>query len=548
MEKIKVLILGGGFAGMFAARDLARRGGDKVEVSLINNRNYFVFQPLLPEVAAGGIHSSDAVTPLRVLLKHAKFRLSEVIGIDFARKNVSVVQGTRRRVVDLPYDHLIIALGQSADLSRFPGFADHALTMKDLSDAYRLRAHVIGCLENADISVRPEIKKQLLTFVVVGAGFSGTETVGEINEMIRRSLKYYPNIAKDEVRVMLIEYADRILPTFDPKLAEYATKRLREEGVEVLTGVGTKSASATAVELTNGELVPARTIVGTIGNGPNPLVAELGLDMHWGRIKVDRNLAVPGHPNVWAIGDAADIPLVENPGENPLDYAPATAQFAVREATCVSKNIMATIEGKALTPFAYVSKGSLASLGMSKAVAEVYGVKLSGFFAWLVWRAFYLSFLPGWSTKFRVGVNWLMNAIVPPNLVQMDVPMPATRTIHYRKGDIVFEPGMLTDGFYTVLTGKFEIKVDDPQAGQKGERIIGPGQHFGERVILGNKRRTGRVAALEDSTVLWIPRDDFFRFIHAFPMLDDYFRDYIGKTFGPGTPAPSPTPPEKDAA
>jgi NADH:ubiquinone reductase (H+-translocating) len=532
VEKKKVLVIGGGFGGVFAAKALERLGRGKLDVELVNANNYFVFQPLLPEVAAASIHSADAVVPLRQLLRRLQVRQAEVMGIDFAKKKVIVVQGTQRIPIDLHYDELVIALGTGVDLKRFPGLPEHALTMKDLADAHRLRTHVIGCLETADVTEDPAVKQQLLTFAVVGAGFSGVETVAEVRELVRRALKYYRNIREEEVRFYLIEYANRILPTFPADLAEYATRRLQIHGIQVMTGVGTKSATGSAVELNDGRIIPTSTIVATIGNGPHPLVASLGLDMHWGRIKTDRFMRVPGHDGLWALGDAALIPLVDNPGEDPAHYATQTAQFAVREGRRLAANIVAKTEGKELNPFSYTSKGSLASLGMSKAVAEVYGIKLSGTLAWLLWRGFYLSFLPGLAAKFRVGVTWLLNSVMPPNIVQIQSDPPATRYIHYRKGDKVFEPGMVIDGFYTVVRGSFMLTIDNPETGEHFKKRFGPGDHFGERVLLRSSLRTGLVVALEDSVVLFIAQKDFTRFARAFPILDAYFKEYIQRTFG----------------
>src|SRR5262245_29313373 len=372
-NKKKVLVIGGGFGGVFAAKALAKLGRGQLDVELVNRNNYFVFQPLLPEVAASTIHSADPVVPLHQLLRGVQVRLAEVMGIDFACKTVTVVQGTRRAPVDLAYDELVIGLGTSVDLKRFPGLPEHALTMKDLADAHRLRTHVIGCLETADVTEDQAAKRQLLTFVVVGACFSGVETVSELRELVRHALKYYPNIRPDEIRFYLIEYANRILPNFPADLAAYATRQLEKQGIEVMTGIGTKSATGTAVELADGRLISTSTIVATIGNGPHPLVEALGLDMKWGRIKTDRFMRVPSLDGVWALGDSALIPLVDAPAEDPDHYATQTAQFAVREGRQLAANILAKIDGKALKPFAYTSKGSLASLGMSKAVADVYG-------------------------------------------------------------------------------------------------------------------------------------------------------------------------------
>jgi NADH dehydrogenase len=530
--KKKVLVIGGGFGGVFAAKALEQLGRGKLDVELVNRNNYFVFQPLLPEVAASTIHSADAVVPLRQLLRRLQVRLAEIMGIDFERKTVTVVQGVRRVPVDLAYDELVIALGTGVDLKRFPGLPEHALTMKDLADAHRLRTHVIGCLETADVTDDPDVKRQLLTFVVVGAGFSGVETVAEVRELVRRALKYYTNIRPEEIRFYLIEYANRILPNFPADLAAYATKQLEKHGIEVLTGVGTKTATGTAVELSDGRVIPTSTIVATIGNGPHPLVELLGLDMKWGRIKTDRFMRVPGHDGLWALGDAALIPLVDEPGEDPAHYATQTAQFAVREGKQLAANTVAKLDGKELKPFAYTSKGSLASLGMSKAIADVYGIKLSGFFAWLLWRGFYLSFLPGFTARFRVGMNWLLNSVMPPNIVQIRSTPPATRYNYYRKGDKVFEPGMLIDGFYTVTKGAFRLTIDNPETGEHFEKVFGPGEHFGERVLLRSALRTGLVVAMEDGILLYVAQKDFTRLARAFPVLDSYFKDYIARTFG----------------
>jgi len=532
MEKKKILVLGGGFGGVFAAKALQKLGRGTLEVQLINNNNYFVFQPLLPEVASSSINAADAVVPLRQLLTNVQVRQAQVMGIDFAKKAVTVMQGARMTPVELKYDELVFALGTGVDLARIPGMADHSLTMKDLTDAHMLRTHVIGCLETADVTTETLVKDQLLTFVVVGAGFSGVETAAETRELIRRALPYYRNIKPEEIRMYLIEYAPRILPTFPHDLAAYATKQLEKNGIQVLTGIGTKSATSTGVELTNGRIINSSTVVATIGNGPHPLVQQLGLDLHWGRIKTDRYMRVPGHDHVWALGDAALIPLVDNPREDPADYATQTAQFAVREGYQLAQNIVAKFKSQELKYFAYTSKGSLASLGMSKAVADVYGVKLSGLWAWLLWRGFYLSFLPGFAAKFRVGVNWILNSIMPPNIVQLRMPPPATRYIHFWKGDKVFEPGMLIDGFYTVINGAFKLTIDNPETGEHFEKVFGPGEHFGERVLVKSELRTGLVEALEDGLLLFIAQKDFTRFARAFPFLDQYFKEYIEKTFG----------------
>ncbi len=528
----KVVIVGGGFAGVFTAKELRKKMGKDVEIELISKDNYFVFQPLLPEVAGGGINSSDAITSLRLLLKNVNVRLAEVTYIDFEKKTLSVLQGTRRMPVEVNYDHLVLAMGQTTDLTRFPGLTEHALTMKYMGDAFQLRNHVIRCLEHADVARVPETKQQQLTFMVVGAGFSGVETVGEIKHLIDRSLRYFPNIKPEEVKVKLIEFADRVLLELPKSLADYAQEQLEKQGIEVITNVGVNSATGTSAELSTGEIVPTRTVVATIGTGPINLIKRLGLEMQWGKIKVDRCMRVPGQENVWALGDAALIPMNDDPTER-HDFAPPTAQFAVREGTQLALNIRRVIKGWELKEFSYVSQGALASVGASKAVAEVNGIRLKGFFAWLLWRSFYLSFLPGFVTKIRVLLNWILHSFVPRNIALIEAPSkPATKYLHFRKGDIVFNKGMIADGFYTVIKGGFELVLDLPETGERIHRTYGPGQHFGERIILGRAARTGQIRATDDSVCLWIAREDFKRFADGFPVLDQYFKDYIRDKFG----------------
>jgi NADH dehydrogenase len=529
-QKKRIVVLGAGFAGMFTAKHLRRRAPVDVEVELINETNYFVFQPLLPEVASGTIGSSDAVSPLRVLLPGVKFRLATVREVNFRRNFVQVTDSTRRTVTNVTYDHLVLAPGQTTDLSRFPGLAEHGFTMKTLADAHRLRNHVIDCLEHADVTEDPEFKRRLLTFVVVGAGFSGVETVGEIKDLIDRSLRFYPRIAREEVRVFLVEYASRILPELPQQLADYTAAKLKQRGIEVWLKTALKTASFNTVEMADGRRVETKTVIATIGTAPCKLVQDLGLPMQWGRIKVDGSLRVPGFENVWAVGDVALIPLPARDGEEQR-FAPPTAQFAVREARTLAGNILAAMAGRPLASFDYMPKGALASIGCQKAVAVLMGVRLSGTFAWLIWRAFYLAMLPGLAAKVRVTMNWFMDHFFPRNTVQIQVaPRPSTRYLRFRAGDEVFRPGHLADGFYTVLSGSFEHTIG---AGTPApyHSVLRAGDHFGERVLFGDDLRTGQVVAIEDSTVLFIERGDFRRIATGFPALEEYFRTYLRERF-----------------
>lgn len=527
----KILVLGAGFGGMFAARELHKLLGQRAEIEIINNTNYFVFQPLLPEVAAGSITAMHAVSSLRNLLKGVRVRKARISSVDTAARIVTVFQGVQRRPTKVPYDHLVVALGQGVDLSRTPGLADHALTMKTLDDARRLRAHVLERLEHADITELPEVKREALTFCIVGAGFSGIETAGELGEMIDRALKSYPNIDPGEVRIILIEFAPRVLNELPETLARYTQKKLEERGFEVMLNTGVKSATGTSLETTTGEIIGTRTIVATIGNAPSPVVMDMPLEKRQGRVLVERTLRAVGYENVWSLGDCALIPMTDNATER-TDFAPPTAQFAVREARCLAENIAAALADKPLKPFEYTSQGALASLGAHRGVAEVWGIKVQGYAAWLLWRAYYLSFLPGIRVRLTVLFNWIIDGFSRSTVQIRTFRPPAARYVHYRGGDRVFEAGNRSDGLYSVISGAVELTITDPVTGANSTSRIGPGEIFGDRVIFGNNLRTGTVRALEDTKVLVLDRSEVEKLTLGFAPFRDYIQKHLKDAYG----------------
>ena len=523
----RVLILGGGFAGLYAARNLQRLMGKKAAIEVVNRENYFVFQPLLPEVAGGAISAVNAVSPLRFLTREIFIRKAEVDSINPEAQTVTVFQGVQRRPTVLEYDHLIIALGSGSDLTRTPGLSEHAFTMKTLSDARRLRAHVIERLEHADITRLPEVKKGALTFTVIGGGFSGIETVGEIKELIDRSLRYYPNINASAIRVVVLEFADRILNEMPESLAAYAQNKLNQRGIEVQLGVGVAEATGTQLVTTTGEVIDTRTIVATIGNTPAPVVAKMPLTLEQGRILVRRDFRADGFENIWAIGDCALIPMTDTASARE-DFAPPTAQFAVREAKHLAQNVVAALQNQNLKKFHYSSKGSLASLGAGRGVAEVYGIKLTGRLAWLLWRVYYISFLPGMQTRISVLWNWLMDGFSPRSVVQINSEKPQdARYVLYRAGDRIYENGARSDGFYTIASGSVEITGIDPETGEETSRVLIAGDHFGERLLIGATRRIATAVAIEDTKVLVLTRDEFLKLAEGLPFFRAYFETHL---------------------
>jgi NADH dehydrogenase len=523
----RILILGGGFAGLYAARNIQKLMGRDVEIEVVNRDNYFVFQPLLPEIAGGAISAINAVSPLRFLTKGISMRKAEIDSIDPKLQQVTVFQGVQRRPTILEYDHLVIALGSGSDLSKTPGLSEHAFTMKTLSDAQLLRAHIIERLEHADITRLPDVKKGALTFSVIGGGFSGVETVGEIKELIDRSLLDYPNIHPSEIRVVLLEFSERILNEMPESLAKYAYAYLEKRGIEIQLGVGVAEATGTQLVTSENEVIDTRTIVATIGNTPSAVVANMPLNLQDGRVLVGRDFRAEGYDNIWSIGDCALIPLKENAIKRD-EFAPPTAQFAVREAAHLSLNIKSAIEEKASKPFQYKSKGALASLGAGRGVAEVFGLKLTGRVAWLLWRVYYISLLPGAQARVSVLWNWLMDGLSRRSVAQINSQTdPGTRYVCYRTGDRIYENGSRADGLYTIISGAVRITSMDSETGLEKSRILAVGEHFGELMLLGATRRIATAVAAEDTKALVMTQQEFLKLAEGLPFFNDYFSEHL---------------------
>ena len=526
----RVVIVGGGFGGAFTALYLKRFATPDTEIVLINSTNYFVFQPLLPEVASGNISAPDAVTPLRQMLPGVKVRMGTVTGIDRDTRCVQLLQGSFRTPQQVNYDHLVIAAGQETNLDIAPGFREHALCIRNLADAHELRNKIIRRLEHADVTEHPLIKERLLTFVVGGGGFSGVETVGEISEMIRRTLRFYPSVQQSDIRTIIVQSGDRLLPELPEKLGRYAERILGERGVEVVLDRRVSSATANGVYLSDGERIETCLFVSTVGNGPTRFCRSLGLPLERGKLPVDRTLKVRGENNIWSLGDAALIPM----DDGRETFAPPTAQFAVREAKCLARNISAAFEGGAAMPFVFKAGGALASIGNYKGVAQVFGVRFSGLLAWMTWRFLYIGMLPGFSTRLRVALNWAFDFVMPRSVVQIaNQKTSSAVTRRYAKGDVISSPGQFVDGFYTVLEGYLESRVPQGEGQEDFVRILGPGDHWGEVLATVGAPTLGTLTATDDARVLILKADDFRSLRAAFPALNDYFEQINQKIYAP---------------
>jgi len=523
----RVLILGGGFAGVYTAMTLERllRRRSDVEIGLVSKENYLVFQPMLPEVISGSIGLLDTITPIRRLCPRTNLYTREVEAIDLDRRVVSTSSGFRPRPYHLAYDHLVIALGNITSFGGQPGLQEHALPFKYLGDALVLRNHIIHALEEADIESDAEIRTALLTFVVAGGGFSGVEAVAELNDFVRESARSFRNIDLRAIRVVLVHSRGRILPELPEGLARFAQRLLERRGVEMCLNRRVVGATGESALLDDGTRIPTKTLVGTVPSAANPLVAALPCKKENGRLVVDGHLEVPGYPGVWAAGDCASV--VEATTGEPC---PPTAQHATRQARCLAANIVATLEGRPRSVFAFRPLGQLAALGHRSAVAEILGVKLHGFLAWWLWRSIYLLKMPGFDRKLRVAMDWTLDLVLPPDIVQLKTDKTASLAReHFEKEEIIFRQGDRGDRLYVIVNGEVEVVREDEGRATAVVARLGPGECFGEMALVSDQPRTATVRSVCPVNVLTMDRAAFHELFAHLPPLRRLFQQLIAE-------------------
>ena len=413
-HKKRIVILGGGFGGVYAAihleKLLARQSA--VEISLVSRDNFFLFTPMLHEIAASDLEITNIVNPLRKLLRKVEVLVGEVNEIDLPNKRVLISRGYRNHSQEIDYDHLVIALGSITNFYDIPGLADLAVPMKSLRDAIQLRAQILRHLEEANFECNPAERQSLLTFVVAGGGFAGVETVAALNDFVRDALPFYPNLSEGMLRVVLVHSGPVILPELGESLGRHTRKVLEGRGVEIQLNTRVKSMTENKVFLAYTAPIPCGTLVWTAGTVPSPLISTLLCAKERGRIVVNQFLQVPDWPDVWAVGDCAFVPDIKNPGKS----HPPTAQHAIREGKVVAQNIAAALLGRPGKPFSFKTIGLLASIGRRTGVARIFGYNFSGFLAWWMWRTIYLSKLPGLDKKVRVAFDWTLDLIFPKDV------------------------------------------------------------------------------------------------------------------------------------
>ena len=411
----RILILGGGYAGVNVLKQLQEtfQSDTKVSISLVSQDNFFLHTPLLPEMATGMLASRHIATPIRSFCKRAKYYQAKVDSIDLNNNKVTISRALDYQKRELDYDYLVIALGGKTNFFGNKNVEKHALTIKTLGDAIAIRNHIISVLENADQTEDPDVLSKLLTFVVVGGGFSGVETVGEINDFVRESVeKYYRNIDPEKIKIILVSAKEKILPEIGD-LGEYAMKSLTKNDVEIIKNTKLVDVGPEHISLDNGMKIPYSTMIWAGGVTVDPVVSKLDTEHSpRGNVIVDKFLKIKNHSKVFALGDCASI-LDEKTGK---PYPP-TAQHAVREAKTVSENIISSIKGDdSQRPFVFESKGSMAKIGKRNGVALLMGIRIHGFAAWFLWRQYYLSTLPNTEKKLRVALDWLADLFFPRDI------------------------------------------------------------------------------------------------------------------------------------
>jgi NADH dehydrogenase len=385
-----VLVVGGGFAGAYVARELGGRGA-----TIVSKENFMLYTPLLPEAASGTLELRHCVVPLRVMCSHAELILGATTAIDLDARTAAVETPDGPQTI--AWEELVLALGAVPRTLPVPGLSEHGVSFKSLADAIDLRNHVLHQLEAADAALEERERERRLTFVFVGAGYAGVEALAEMSDLVEDALRYYPRLRSTRRRWVLVDAAPRILPEIPPPLGDYAAAELRRREVEIHVGTTLESVTADEAVLGNGTRIATNTLVWTAGVAPNPILREWSLPLDdKGRVEVDELLRVRGHEHVWALGDCARVPNTRSDSPDP-----PTCQHALRQARRLARNLTGSPE-----PYGYRMLGQVATLGRHKGIADVLGLKLRGFLGWWVTRSYHLYQLPLAQRKLRVVVDW----------------------------------------------------------------------------------------------------------------------------------------------
>ncbi|HEY6360115.1 MAG TPA: FAD-dependent oxidoreductase, partial [Vicinamibacterales bacterium] len=484
----------------------------------------------------GASLNPDAVAaPLRQVLNGVRCRTETVRTIDLDQRVVEfdAHDGQTGR---LSYDHLVIACGRSVNLGSVPGMSDHAFPLKSVGDAMALRAHVIQQLENAEVCEDRTQRRWYLSFVIVGGGFSGVEVAGEINDLVRHSRRFYPNILPDDISVTLVHSGDHILPELSMDLRTFAEDEMRKAGISIVLKARVNAATADGVWLQDERQVSGATIVSTVGTGVPLLVERLDSPKERGSLLTEPDMRLRDQEHAWAIGDCARI-VNEHDGE----LCPPTGQFAERQGRQVAENIVRAMRGEPTQPFTFKPLGVFCAIGGRNAVAEILGRRISGFLAWFLWRSVYLFKLPSWSRRVKVGADWAWDLLFARDLVNLKTdPSERVSRAYYRPGDFVFRQGEPALNFYSVERGTLDVvRTNETDGSEQLVAVIGPGDFFGEMALIEGRRRSASVRARTPVEVTTLGAQVFSRISKALAPLQQRLAEAIRqRTTSPWTRMP----------
>ncbi|MFC4002782.1 NAD(P)/FAD-dependent oxidoreductase [Prauserella oleivorans] len=419
-EPTRILVLGGGYVGLYTALGLQKKlRANEASVTVVDPQPHMTYQPFLPEAAAGSIEPRHVVVPLRRVLRRCHVLTARVNKIEHERKTVTV-EAADGHIEQLGYDVLVVALGSVARLLPIPGLAEEGIAFKTIGEAIYLRNHVLTKLDEAASTLDPDLRKRLLTFTVVGGGFAGIEALAELEDMTRFATRYYENIEPEDIRWVLVEAAGRILPEVRDTLGVWTVEQLEKRGIEVYLSTAAKSFENGHVVLSDGTEFDSDTIIWTAGVKANPVLAQSDLPVDKrGRLQATAGLQVVGHPDVWTAGDVAAVPDLSKTEKDPTATCPPNAQHAVRQARHLAKNIIRVLRGGQPVDYYHKNVGSVASLGLHKGVADTFNIKVKGFAAWVMHRAYHVKAMPTFNRKVRILLDWMLGGVLRREVVSL---------------------------------------------------------------------------------------------------------------------------------
>ena len=488
----RVVIIGGGFGGATLAQHLESELGEAAEIVVISRDNHLVFTPMLAEVAARAVSPFHVLAAGRQMTRRTRWIAAEATALNLSSRTVTY-ESRFGGQINMEFGDLVLACGMDVNLDAVPGMAAHALPLKSIEEAFALGNALIGRFEQAATEADPLTQAKLLTCIVVGGGFSGVEIAGHLHDLGASIRPYYRFAEGVCHRTIVLHRGERVIPEFRHEaLSDYALRKMRANGVEVQLKTGVREVSKTEVHLSDGSRIAYGLLVGTIGTAASDLIRNSGLPLERNRVRTNGSMQVEPHPSVWALGDCAAVP---NAFEG--NTSPPTAQFAIRQAKQLAANLRRAREKRELIPFRFRPQGLLASIGHRNGVAEIYGLKFSGLFAWFLWRAVYLMKMPSLASKMGIGIDWFFNALFPQNLVRIGEAAAQIRKERYVAGDIVYRMGEPSRTLYLIENGSATVHIDDAR---EPVARIQKGEHFGVSAI--ERQETTRTSTMRAESTL----------------------------------------------